>query len=129
MEEKKIAKIKRGNGHDIEEAKRLKEEEERYKAIAFGEGLPPTFKALFGKDGEELSEVCVLTDREKVFFAVQTMQEQLTNPKRTKRASQVMREAYQHNSIAVAGQGRKDIHLLSQVAMEQQAAQRGQAFA
>jgi hypothetical protein len=99
-----------------------------YDKIERLEGLPAEYQALFGKEGSDLSEVTVLTPRQAWLDSLEVMQEELANPDRIKRVSQILREARHHNYIAVGGQGRKDIHLIAEKEAERKAVSSGDAF-
>lgn len=91
------------------------------------ENMPPEYIALFGKDGDELIEVGIITERENLLNSIQIMQEEIRNPDRKKPLSQILREARLRGSIAVGGQGRKDIHLIGERKVQEQANARGAA--
>ena len=109
-------------GESVEE----KYEKDRIAAI---EAMPAHFKALFGRQGNDLAEVARINPREKVLFATQEMLEDLTNPERRWRASRTFRESYLHFSIAEGGEGRDDIKIIGeQIQSQENAAKRGQGF-
>ncbi len=124
---------KNGNGQkpedkakDERDKERERYERERRKKL---ESMPPEFLALFQKDGNDLIEVAIISERENLLNAVQIMQEEIRNPERKKSLSQILREAKLRGSIAVGGQGRKDIHLIGERKVQEQAASnRGAAF-
>lgn len=126
---------KNGNGQNTEEKpkdekdKDVKERErfERDKRRRL-DSMPPEYIALFGKEGDDLIEVAIISERENLLNSIQIMQEQIRNPKRNKPLSQVIREARLRGSMAVGGQGRKDIHLIGERKAQEQAGNRGQAF-
>lgn len=114
------------NGDEQEEPEKDKYEKDK---IAATEGMPPHYKVLFGRKGNDLSEVARVNPREKVLFSTQEMLEDLVNPKREWRASRVFREAYLHYSIGEGGEGRDDIKIIGeQIQAQESAAKRGQGF-
>ena len=92
------------------------------------DNMPPEYQALFGKEGDELIEVAIISERENLLNSVQIMQEQIRNTNRKKPLSQVLREARLRGSMAVGGQGRKDIHLIGERKVQEQANSRGAAI-
>lgn len=120
---------KSGNGQNPEKDERDKErerfEKERRRQL---ERMPPEFLAMFGKEGDDLIEVGIITEKENILNSIVIMQEEIQNPNRTKRLSRVVREAKLRGSIAVGGQGRKDIHLIGERKVQEQASNRGAAM-
>jgi len=113
---------------DEEEQGESVEDKYQKDKIAAREGMPPHYNVLFGRKGDDLSEVARVNPREKVLFSTQTMLELLADPRRKERASLVFREAYLHFSIAEGGEGRDDIKIIGEQIAKQERDQRGGAF-
>jgi hypothetical protein len=118
-----MVKNNKGNGQQeiqlSEVDKKAKEEEEKTKRAKRKalESLPSYFHAMFGKEGTDLLEVGVITERQKLLYAVQIMQESIPVRGR-KRLSTILREAELHGSIGVGGKGRDDLHKLDEREMK-----------
>ena len=125
---------KNGNGKTHTEIpdEKLKEEKDRERFEREKrrrlDSMPPEYLALFGKDGNDLIEVAIITERENLLNSVQIMQEKIRVKDRRKPLSQELREARIRGSIAVGGQGRKDIHLIGERKVQEQASSRGAAM-
>ena len=122
---------KNGNGDSPVDKTREDKDKDRFERDRRRrlDSMPPEYIALFGKDGNDLIEVGIISERENLLNSVQIMQEEIRNTKRDKPLSQILREARLRGSIAVGGQGRKDIHLIGERKVQEQAAgSRGQAF-
>ena len=121
------------NGNKESEKERLEREEreQRYEKnkIERSEGMPPVYNVMYGQEGQDLAEVSRLTRTEAVIFSIQVMQEDLTSAERLKsgkRASKSFREAFEHHSIAIDGEGREDLKIIGQQALETQTLGRGE---
>jgi hypothetical protein len=123
---------KNGNGNHLDEKPKDDKDKERERFERDKrrrlDSMPPEYIALFGKEADDLIEVSIISERENLLNSVQIMQEQIRNPDRKKSLSQILREARLRGSIAVGGQGRKDIHLIGERKVQEQANSRGQAF-
>lgn len=124
---------KNGNGNNSED--KTKEDKDNKERERFErdkrrklDNMPPEYIALFGKEGDDLIEVSIISERENLLNSVQIMQEQIRNPDRKKPLSQILREARLRGSMAVGGQGRKDIHLIGERKVQEQANNRGAAI-
>ena len=110
-----MARNGNGNKSDVsEEQKRLaeeakKEQEKQQKAKQRKlDSLPAYYTAMYDREGTALLEMGNITDRQKVLYAVQIMQESIPLKNR-KRLSTILREAELHGSIAVDGAGQKNV--------------------
>ena len=107
-------------GPQLTESERAaRAEEERLKKAKQKKlaSLPAYHDAMFGREGTDLLEVGVITERQKLLYAVQIMQESIPIKGR-KRLSTILREAELHGSIGVGGKGRDDLHKLDEREMK-----------
>lgn len=127
-----MADKKRNGSHSEDKIKEEREEKERERfrreRMRKLESMPPEYIALFQKEGNDLIEVSIISEKENLLNAVQIMQEEIRNPNRNKPLSLIVREARLRGAIAVGGQGRKDIHLIGERKVQEAASSRGAAI-
>lgn len=122
---------KNGNGNSPENKTKEDKDKERERFERDKrrklDNMPPEYIALFGKEGNDLIEVGIISERERILNSIQIMQEEIRTKGRKKPLSQILREANIRGSIGVGGQGRKDIHLIGERKAQEQANNRGSA--